>query len=62
MSVKEIKIIEGEVKVDIFGRWDDCDPGLYLGCDKIETIFRNYLRKRLKVTIEVIDSKENGGE
>ena len=43
---------EGEIRRDVFGSWDDCDPGLYIGQDMIETIFSQLASKNVKLTIE----------
>lgn len=55
MSSKEIKIYEGDVKRDVFGSWEDCDPGLYIDHDMVESIFNRYTGKRIRVTIEIVD-------
>jgi len=55
MTTKEIKIIEGDVRRDVFGSWDDCSPGLYIETDMVETIFNQYRGRRIRVTIEVVD-------
>ena len=43
---------EGEIRRDVFGSWDDCDTGLYMGQDLIETIFSQLIGKNVKLTIE----------
>jgi hypothetical protein len=52
---KTITVIDGKVASDIYGSWEDCDPGLYLGDTRVETIFNRYHKKTIRVTIEVID-------
>jgi hypothetical protein len=59
MARKTIEIIKGKVERDIYGSWDDCSPGLYLESDMVETIFREYVGKNIKVTIEEIEDGEH---
>jgi len=49
------EIISGKVSKDIYGSWDDCDPGLYIGNEMVETIFRKYRGKVIKLSIEIIE-------
>jgi len=52
MAEKVITIITGKIAYDVFGSWEDCSPGLYLGTIKIENIFAKYKGKYIKITIE----------
>lgn len=58
--IKEEKklIITGKVDRDIFGSYEDCSPGLYIGPDYLESCFNLYLGKTVKVTIEEINEEE----
>ena len=56
---KIIEIYEGEICRDRFGSWDDCNPGLYIGMEMIETIFNNNIGKHLRITIEEIDPEND---
>ncbi len=47
-----IAVITGKVAYDIFGSFKDCSPGLYIGTDKVESIFDKFKGKSIKVTIE----------
>jgi len=53
--IESIEIIEGEIKRDVFGSWEDCSPGLYIDMDRIETIFSKYIGKKITVRIQVCD-------
>jgi len=55
---KTITVINGKVATNIHGNWEDCDPGLYLGDIRVETIFNKFHNKTIKVTIEVLDNPE----
>lgn len=45
----------GKVEVNPYGEWDDVSKGIRIGLsDWVETIFRNYEGKNVKVTIEVL--------
>lgn len=61
MATKEIRIVEGNVRRDVFGSWSDCSPGLYIDTDMVETIFNAYKGKRIRVTIEVVEPAYEGG-
>jgi len=52
--IRNIEIVSGPVRRDIHGSWSDCDPGLYLDSDRVETIFSKYIGNNIRVTIEVI--------
>lgn len=58
MNEKTIKVINGKVATNIYGNWEDCDPGLYLGDRRVESIFNEFHKKTIKVTIEVLDNPE----
>lgn len=62
MAKKEIKIIEGDVRHDVFGSWSDCSPGLYIDTDMVESIFNSYKGRRVRVTIEVIEPVLDDGD
>ena len=51
--------ITGKVVRDKYGSWEDCSPGLYLGDDRVETIFSNYIGRTIRVTVEVVESEES---
>jgi len=51
----KIEIIKGMVKEDIYGSYEDCSPGTYIGHNKIDMIFREYIGKVVKITIEPIE-------
>ena len=52
--------IIGKVVRDKYGSWEDCSPGLYLGDDRVETIFSgDYMGKTIRVTIEVVENEES---
>ncbi|MCK9542081.1 MAG: hypothetical protein M0R03_08635 [Novosphingobium sp.] len=59
MSRETVDIIRGKVQKDIYGSWDDCSPGLYVGSDHIENILDDWRGKRVKITIEEIKDDEN---
>lgn len=48
------KIYEGTVKRDIYGAWDDCDKGVYIDHDNIETILNEFMGRNIRVTIELV--------
>ena len=50
----EDKTIEGKVDRDIYGPWEDCSPGIYIGSDMVETILRDYEGKHIRLSIEVL--------
>ena len=52
----EKKTYEGDVARDIYGSWGDCSPGIYVDSDRIDTIASEFIGKRVRITIEVIDS------
>ena len=52
----EKKTYEGDVERDIFGSWSDCSPGIYVDSDRIDTIAAEFIGKRVRITIEVIES------
>lgn len=58
MARIEKEIYEGKIQRDVFGSWDDCDPGLYIDTDMIETIMNRYRGKNVRLTIEVIPEKD----
>lgn len=49
-----IKIITGKVEENPYGNWSDCDTGIFIDSDKVESIFRQYKGKTVRVTIEEI--------
>ena len=51
---KTVTVITGKVQDDVFGSWEDCSPGTYIGHDKVDSIFNNFYGKNIKVTIEVL--------
>jgi hypothetical protein len=51
-----LTVIEGKVAKNIHGSWEDCDPGLYLGDERVISRFSDYLGKHIRVTIEVLDT------
>ncbi len=51
---KTITTIIGKVQDDVFGSWEDCSPGTYIGLDKVDSIFNNFYGKNIKVTIEIL--------
>ena len=53
---KTITIITGKVSWDVFGSYEDCDPGLYIDSDKIESVFARYKGKNIRITIEEIEA------
>lgn len=55
MSRKEVTIIEGNVRRDPYGSFEDCSPGLYLDGENVEYLFNGYEGKKLRVTIEEIE-------
>jgi hypothetical protein len=57
--ISETKVITGLVRRDPYGSWDDCSPGLYIDSDMVETIFREYKGKNIRVTIEEIKEESN---
>ena len=59
---RTITVVAGEVKRDIYGSWEDCDPGLYVGDTMVESLFDRYRGRRIKVTIELDESSEEEGE
>lgn len=56
------KVYEGEVQEDIYGSWSDCDPGVYVGCDRIDGIIDEFLGKHVRVTIEILEPLNYKGE
>lgn len=58
----EKKTHEGDVARDIYGPWDDCKPGVYIDSDRIDTIASEFIGKRVRITIEVIDSENAESE
>lgn len=57
--MREDKVIySGKVERDVFGSWDDCDPGLYIDHDMVTTIFSHYMGENVRVTIEIIAEEE----
>lgn len=60
MDEKTVKTLSGSIRRDVFGSWSDCDPGLYIGNEMIESVFREYMGRRIKITIEEVDSYEEG--
>jgi hypothetical protein len=58
MVTKQVTVVTGKVARDIHGHWEDCSPGWYVGDDKIETIFSQFYRKNIKVTIEEVEEEE----
>ena len=54
MAEQTIKIITGKVKWNIYGDYEDCDRGLYIDGDKIETLLNKYEGKVVKLTIEEV--------
>lgn len=50
-----MEIIQGGVKKDPYGSWDDSDRGIYIDGDNIDYIFSEFIGKNIKVTIEVIE-------
>ena len=57
---KEIRVVEGEVRRDIYGSWADCSPGLYIDSDMISEVFADYTGKKIRVTIEEIAATAGG--
>jgi hypothetical protein len=53
------KTYEGDVREDIYGSWEDCDRGIYVDADRIDAIIRDFIGKRVRITVEVIDSETN---
>lgn len=58
----KIETYEGKIERDIYGSWDDCDPGLYFGSQLIEALFSEFVGKKVKVTIEEIKEEEEEEE
>ena len=56
---EERETYRGKVQYDVFGSWDDCSPGLYLGHDKVTSLFDDLEGKTVRVTIEVIEPEED---
>ena len=56
---KTIEIYEGMICRDVFGSWEDCDPGLYIGREFIETIFNKNIGRNIRITIEEIELSED---
>jgi Holliday junction resolvase RusA-like endonuclease len=52
------EIYEGTVKWDIYA-WDDCDRGLYVDDDKVESIISKFNKKKIRITIEEIPDTED---
>lgn len=57
---KTITIITGKVQDDVYGSWEDCSPGTYIGFDKVNSIFDNFHGKNIKVTIEILPEESEG--
>lgn len=57
-----MKIYEGEIEKDIYGSWDDCNPGLYFGANLIETLFSEFVGKKVKITIEELEEDEKDSD
>ena len=53
------KTYEGDVRRDIYGSWEDCDRGIYVDADRIDGIINDFIGKRVRITVEVIDSETN---
>ena len=48
----QMAIIKGKVDRDIYGSYEDCSPGLYIGGDKVDSVLSRYLGKNVTITIE----------
>lgn len=59
---KTIKIIEGKVEFNRYGNWDDVDKGWFLDGRLLNSIFREYGDRKIRVTIEEIDEEIDDGE
>lgn len=66
---EEKEILEGKVQEDVFGSYDDCSPGTYIGDNILASsvrngfnIFNKYIGKRIRVTIEVIPDEAEAEE
>ena len=57
MAEKTITILTGKIERDVFGSWDDCDTGLYIDTDMLDTIFNRFRGKTLRITIEEIQEE-----
>lgn len=55
MGTHIIKTIIGEVVINPYGDWSDVDMGVYFDGDNVESIFRDYGGRRLRVTIEEVE-------
>ena len=56
---EERETYKGKVKRDVYGSWSDCDPGLYIDHDMIESIFHEFMGRTVRVTIEVIEPEDD---
>lgn len=57
MKLSSATVYAGKIMRDAFGSWDDCNPGLYIDHDMIETIFSKFIGKNVKITIEEIEDE-----
>jgi hypothetical protein len=55
---KNIEIYEGEMQRDIYGSWDDCDRGIFIDYDKVESLLQKFVGKKVRITIEEIPSED----
>lgn len=54
---KTVTTITGKVAYDVFGSFEDCSPGLYVGNDNVESVLDEYVGKTVKVTIEEVEAR-----
>ena len=57
--MKDQRIIEGEVKKNPYGNWDDVDKGIYVNGENIKDIFLDYIGEMIKITIKVTPLKND---
>lgn len=51
--------LEGKVKENPWGDWSDVDKGVFIGLDEVNSIFREFEGRKIKVTIEeIVDTEE----